>query len=600
MTSSSISFRHLPAAGRSPGATGSASAGRRSRSRVLACARPMLAAWLLLAAAIAPVVVAADPPAGPEPSAPAAAGLQNADSLQNFSERVEKLIRPLVDEQIVAALAIGVIDGRAVAAGPQSGETASLAPSAADREPLHLARFGGAATRWYFIGHVDVAGQRVPDRHTLFEIGSVSKTFTALLLADMVVRGEVSLDDPVQKYLPADVPLVSRDGKPITLVQLATHTSGLPRMPSNFTPTDMANPYADYDEQDLYEYFKKAKRLREPGGKPAYSNLGMGLLGHALALAAGKPFEQLIEERICRPLGMTRTRITLDDALRADLAQAHDGDGASVKPWDLNVLAGAGGIRSDVDDMLAYSAAQLALVDTPLKEAIALAQQPRVESGNGDGAVALAWHILPDGKTIMHNGQTGGYHSIVALRPDLKLGVVVLASTAWQGVDLVGYGLLSMLQGRKPGPLPYRHMAKLSADALDRFVGNFEMTGVPAVMKIRRDGERLFAQLSGQPEVRVYPASENELFYRVVEARLEFGAVSADAAETDAAKLDATDATKPAASDAAKPDDGQSSDGPFAGFVLFQNGQRVPAKRVAAKTDAAKPAEAKPAESIAK
>ena len=553
--------------------------------------RHLLAALLLIATAIAPVA-AADPPPGPEPSAPSAAGLQNADSLQNFSERVEKLIQPLVDEQIVAALAIGVIDGRAAAAGQPSGETAaslaaSLAPSADDRAPVHLARFGGAATRWYFIGHVDDAGQRVPDRQTLFEIGSVSKTFTALLLADMVVRGEVSLDDPVQKYLPDDVPTTSRDGKQITLVQLATHTSGLPRMPSNFIPTDPTNPYADYDEQDLYEYFKKAKRLREPGGKPAYSNLGMGLLGHALALAAGKPFEQLIEERICRPLGMTRTRITLDDALRADLAQAHDGDGAAVKPWDLNVLAGAGGIRSDTDDMLAYTAAQLALVDTPLKEAIALARQPRVESGNGDGAVALAWHILPDGHTIMHNGQTGGYHAIVALRPDLKLGVVVLASTAWQGIDLVGYGLLSMLQGRKPGPLPYRHMAKLSPEALERFVGNYEMTGVPAVMKIRRDGERLFAQLSGQPEVRVYPASDKELFYRVVEARLEFGAVE-EAAEADAAKPDATkpDAAKP---EDAKSDDAATANGPYPGFVLFQNGQRVPAKRVAAKADETSP-----------
>ncbi len=530
--------------------------------------RHLLAAWLLVS--VASASVSAADPAEPQPNALAPAGLHD------FDQRVAKLIQPLADEQIVAALAIGVIDGRAVDAQDASK---ALAPSADDRGPVHLARFGGAATRWYFIGRVNDDSPRAPDRNTLFEIGSVSKTFTALLLADMVERGEVSLDDPVQKYLPADVPTTSRDGKQITLVQLATHTSGLPRMPSNFTPTDLANPYADYDEQNLYEYFRKARRLREPGGKPAYSNLGMGLLGHALALAAGKPYEQLIEERICRPLGMTRTRIALDDALRADLAQAHDGDGAAVKPWDLNVLAGAGGIRSDAFDMLAYSAAQLALVDTPLKKAIALSHERRVDSGNGDGAVALAWHILPDGKTIMHNGQTGGYHAIVALRPDLKLGVVVLASTAWQGVDLVGYGLLSMLQGRRPGPLPYRHMAKLSPEALDRFVGNFEMTGVPAVMKIRRDGERLFAQLTGQPEVRVYPASEKELFYRVVEARLEFGAVE-QAADADAVKPDAADVVIPEAE--------PSEDGPYPGFVLFQNGQRVPAKRVEEKTEEAK------------
>ncbi|MBX9791680.1 MAG: beta-lactamase family protein [Pirellulales bacterium] len=542
------------------GATGSASAARLLNWL-------MTIAWFVVVTTI-PSAWAQDPPAEP------AAGAAPA-SLQDFDQHVEQLLRPLVEEQIVAALAIGVIDGRAAQA---AAENKSLAPSPEDGDASRKARFGGAATRWFFFGHVDDAGPRVPDRHTLFEIGSVSKTFTALLLADMVERGEVALDDPVQKYLPADVPTTSRDGKPITLVQLATHTSGLPRMPTNFTPTDMANPYADYDEQDLYEYFKKARRLREPGGKPAYSNLGMGLLGHVLSLAAGKPYEQLLEERICQPLGMTRTRIALDDALRADLAQAHDGDGAAVKPWDLNVLAGAGGIRSDVEDMLTYTAAQLALVDTPLAKAIALTQERRVDSGAGEGAVALAWHILPDGHTIMHNGQTGGYHSIVALRPDLRLGVVALASTAWQGVDLVGYGLLAMLQGRKPGPLPYRHMATLSGEALDRFVGKYQMTGIPAVMTIRRDGEKLFAQLSGQPEVRVYAASEKELFYRVVEARMEFGAVASEAGADGTAKPES-----------AKPDTESANSGPYAGFVLFQNGQRVPARRVEEEANAAKP-----------
>ncbi|MGD9648099.1 MAG: serine hydrolase [Pirellulales bacterium] len=512
--------------------------------------RCLLAAWFFIAAAIVPAR-ADEPPAAPTGPAPAGA-------LQDFDERVDKLLKPLFDEQVIAALAVGVIDGRASL--PGAGSAAGLPPAAEDRDPARMARFGGAATRWFFYGHVDDAGQRVPDRQTLFEIGSVSKTFTALLLADMVVRGELSLDDPVQKFLPADVPMKSRDGQPITLVQLATHTSGLPRMPSNFSPADLANPYADYDEQHLYEYFRKARRLREPGGKPVYSNLGMGLLGHALAQAAGKSYEEMIEERICKPLAMTRTRVTLDNALRADLAQPHDGDGAAVKPWDLNALAGAGGIRSDVDDMLAYTAAHLGLVETPLKAAIELVLTPRIKYDTG-GGIALAWHILPNDKVIMHNGQTGGFHSIVALRPDLKLGVVVLASTAWQGVDVIGYGLLSMLEGRQPGALPFRHAAKLATPALERFVGKYRMTGIPATMTIRRDGTRLFAQLTGQPEVRVYPASDTELFYRVVEARMEFASSSENNADGPAATTKAGDA-------------------PYGGFVLFQNGQEVPAKRI--------------------
>src|SRR5215831_2576206 len=145
------------------------------------------------------------------------------------------------------------------------------------------------------------------DGNTVFEIGSISKVFTSLLLADMVQHGEVKLEDPISKYLPASVKVPTRNGREITLVDLATHRSGLPRMPDNLDPVDGKDPYADYTEQRLYTFLSGCKLKRDIGAKYEYSNLGAGLLGHVLALRGGKEYNTLIEERICKPLGLTST-----------------------------------------------------------------------------------------------------------------------------------------------------------------------------------------------------------------------------------------------------------------------------------------------------
>jgi len=205
------------------------------------------------------------------------------------------------------------------------------------------------------VGLIDGSGKRVVsygkgaagdskplDGDTVFEIGSITKAFTGLLLADMSLRGEVSLDDAAQKYLPEGAKMPERNGHAITLRHLSMHHSALPRLPGNLKPADPANPYADYGPAQLYEFLAGHTLRRDPGASYEYSNLGAGLLGHLLARRAGKSYEDVLRERIIDPLGMRDTRITLTDAMKSRLAQGHGPQLEPVKNWDLDALAGAG------------------------------------------------------------------------------------------------------------------------------------------------------------------------------------------------------------------------------------------------------------------
>jgi serine-type D-Ala-D-Ala carboxypeptidase/endopeptidase len=188
-------------------------------------------------------------------------------------------------------------------------------------------------------GKFDSGDNRAVDGNTIFEIGSVTKVFTSLLLADMARRGQVALTDPVAKYLPAGVKMPERNGRQIALEDLATHTSGLPRLPSNLSPKEAANPYADYSVEQLYQFLSSYQLTRDIGSQYEYSNLGGGLLGHLLARRAGMDYEKLVRSRICQPLGMRSTGITLSDDMKTRFAVGHDATMQPVAYWDLPTLA---------------------------------------------------------------------------------------------------------------------------------------------------------------------------------------------------------------------------------------------------------------------
>ena len=271
-----------------------------------------------------------------------------------------------------------------------------------------------------------------PDGDTIFEIGSITKVFTSLVLADLVERGEVKLDDPVAKFLPVSVKVPSRNGKQITLLDLSMQVSGLPRLPDNLKPADFANPYADYDATKLYDFLSRYVLTRDIGEKYEYSNLGVGLLGHALSLKAGMSYEQLLRRRILEPLGMTSTAVVLTEAQKKRLATGYSVQLQPVKNWDLDALAGAGALRSTANDMLKFLAANLELTDTPLKNAMRRMRSVHRETGVPDLEIAMAWHIFHKFGTdiVWHNGGTGGYRTFAGLDPAKKTGVVVLCNTS--------------------------------------------------------------------------------------------------------------------------------------------------------------------------
>ncbi|SFE08456.1 serine hydrolase [Nitrosomonas sp. Nm166] len=295
-------------------------------------------------------------------------------------------------------------------------------------------------------GHFSTDDRRFVDSDTIFEIGSVTKIFTALLLADMIQRDEVKLTDPVAQYLPEKVVVPQRDGKVITLVDLATHTSGLPRMSDNFAPANPDNPYADYSVEQLYQFLSGHQLTRDIGAQWEYSNLGYGLLGHVLARRAGTDYETLVRERICAPLGMESTVITLSSEMNARLATGHNAALEAFPNWDLPTLAGAGALRSTANDLLTFLETALGIRETPLASAFTAMHVSRRSTGISDNEIGIGWGIMKSGgnELIWHNGGTGGYCSFIGFLPKMNVGVVALSNASTDvGVDDIAQHLFN-------------------------------------------------------------------------------------------------------------------------------------------------------------
>lgn len=293
-------------------------------------------------------------------------------------------------------------------------------------------------------GRLAAADPGPPDGDTVFEIGSVTKVFTSIVLADLEMSGDLGLDTPVQDLLGDEVRVPVRDGAEITLGHLATHSSGLPRLPDNLAPADWANPYADYTVERLYEFLAGHELAGDIGESVEYSNLGYGLLGHALAFREGVDYETLIARRILEPLEMSDTAVELTSPLRERLAPGHDERLRPVPNWDVPALAGAGALRSTVNDLLIFLEANLGLRRTPLREAMARTHVPQVTDPGMGMEIGLGWIVADDGdrRFVWHNGATGGYSSFIGFDPQAREAVVVLSNSVIS-VDGLAYRLLT-------------------------------------------------------------------------------------------------------------------------------------------------------------
>jgi CubicO group peptidase (beta-lactamase class C family) len=383
----------------------------------------------------------------------------------------------------------------------------------------------GRRVVWY--GRLANNDSRPLNGDTLFEIGSITKVFTSLLLAEAVERGEVALTDPVGKFLPASVKIPERGGRSITLQDLATHTSGLPRMPTNFSPKDPANPYADYSVENLYSFLSGVQLTRDIGSAYEYSNLGGGLLGHALTLSArAADYESLVRARVTTPLGMASTAITLSPEMKSRLAAGHDALLRPVANWDLPTLAGAGALRSSTNDLLTFLGANLGFLKTPLAPAMATMLTVRRPTGAPNLSVALGWHVLTmrGRDLIWHNGGTAGYRTFIGFDPIARVGIVVLSNAGTAaGPDDIGRHLLDGESPLLAPQAPARTRTEVAVDpqVFDQYVGRYQLAP-SAILSVTREGSHFFAQLTGQPRFEIFAEGPKDFFLKVVDAQLTF------------------------------------------------------------------------------
>ncbi len=363
-----------------------------------------------------------------------------------------------------------------------------------------------------------------PDSRTLYEIGSISKVFTALLLADAVVRGEVTLDTTIGDLLPDDVTLPDNAEKRITLAMLATHTSGLPRIPAELPADDYRDPYAGYGDAELWATLRRVTLDYPPGTKSGYSNLAAGLLGTLLARNARTTYAALLEARITGPLGMKDTVVKLRDELRPRFAPPTTSTGKPWTPWEFKALAGAGGIRSTLADMTIFATAILQPPSTPLGQAIDLAWKKQdIAASLSPGGQALGWMIAGDGKTRWHNGMTGGFHAALFVHREFAIATLVLSNRSTPTGTGVAEELMRRAAGLPERPIPNRDRAEVAVteEQLDRCTGTFRITPQFALV-FQRQNTTLYLTPTGQSTDRLYAAAADTYFSRRVAAEIIF------------------------------------------------------------------------------
>lgn len=391
---------------------------------------------------------------------------------------------------------------------------------------------------------ISIVGKPEPDgvaaEKRVFEIGSISKVFTGLLLADAVLAGKVRLDSSLAEILGKEQAFADpRVGK-ITLLQLATHTSGLPRLPSNMgpDPDNSADPYGSYDRKLMLAFLATAKLDRAPPFPASYSNFGVGLLGELLAQVHGKPWAGLVTEKITGPLGMSDTLMVPGKDQAARLAPPYRGKRPGTS-WTFQSMAGAGALRSTAADLLAFGQALLDPDKTPLSAAIK--EMLKVRAPYDDMGAEIGLGILigkVDGRReYSHSGGTGGYRTVLQVIPELKRVRVVLINND----AIPAESVLLATRDDRPSRAPER---KLAEEELDAFTGVFDM-GPQARFTVLRRGDELHVRLTGQPFAPVVPVGKDRFRYTGVAAELQF----------------------------------TRDGGTVASLTLHQNGREIPAKR---------------------
>lgn len=431
-----------------------------------------------------------------------------------------KLARRIALKRLGAAAALGAISPwRALAQGQASTAALLAARLKTGGAGLVVAEVEGQSVSITAQGARNSGSAMPPD--ALFEIGSITKTFTALLLADAVVARHIRLDGAVEEAL-GGLKLRDSAGEPIRWVDLATQRSGLPRLPSNMAPANPADPYADYDEARLREFLAGFKATVARSSRHEYSNLGFGLLGYALARAAGKPYGELLSTRVLRPLGLDDASLASSPKDPPRLAAGHDASGKPVPHWHFDVMAPAGALLMSAAGLARYAQAAMGVFEHPLSEAFALCLKEHAAGPGPINPIGLAWILAPlNGRTVMnHDGGTFGFSSSLWIDPARRRAGVVLSNAMVEVNDLALH-LMEPAIPAKDFSLTEQKAVAMEASALEPLAGSYALNPQFKLAITARDG-RLWAQATGQSPFELFAKSARRFFAKVTPLEIEF------------------------------------------------------------------------------
>jgi len=436
--------------------------------------------------------------------------------------------RSLLQAATACALA-GPLAARAQAV---TNDTAKLLRERIAQEGVGLvaAQADSTTTRFSAAGGMRAGSETAPDADTRFEWGSITKTFTALLLADMVVRGELALRDAVQDALPSGTQLLDSTGEPIRWFDLATQRSGLPRLPSNQTDVQTADPYANYGEQALLSFLADWRPSVQRGSRFEYSNLGFGLLGHALGRRHGGGFEAALTQRVLQPLGLGGVQLQTPGRVVPNTAQGHDAQRKPVPAWHFQALAGAGALVGSATELARYAMAALGHIDTALAPAFKLALTRQADGAGPNHPIGLAWMLgTLNGRPLAnHDGGTYGFSSSLFLDLERRRASLVLANASAGVTDLALHLLDSSVPLRNIAAERQARQAAQeqnavpqAAEALASLAGVYALNSQFKLNVRARDG-KLFAQATGQGEFELFASQARRFFARVTPLELVF------------------------------------------------------------------------------
>lgn len=422
------------------------------------------------------------------------------------------MTRPRLHFCRITTVALAAIQPGIAATPKPLAEAAAIFGKNLPKGVIVTAERVGDKTTFAATGKIEPAG--TPPEKVIFEIGSISKVFTGLLLAQAVLEKKVTLDTTLREALGEKFAFADPAVAAITLRQLATHTSGLPRLPENLNVAeDPGDPYARYDRAMLDAALSTQKLEGRPPFGQSYSNFGMGLLGDILSRVHGKPWEQLVKERITGPLGMNDTAVTLNEEQHKRFTPAYIGE-KKAKPWTFSALAGAGALRSTAADMVKFGEAILEPGKTPLRDAITLMLQPQTPEGGIGLAIILS---KLDGHDMReHNGATSGYRSLLQVIPANHSVRVILTNNG----STEPAGIIAASRNEKPRLTESEKV--LTVEQLAEYEGVYPVSP-QARFTILRRGDQLWTQLTGQPFIRIFPHEKDDRFFlKVVAAELQF------------------------------------------------------------------------------